>query len=88
MALVISRRREDQLLIGSDIKITIISVKGGQVRLAVEAPGFEVHRLDWKDRTDLDPQIKTVLAHQEFNRKNQYQASRRKQIDSTNNPTS
>ncbi len=36
--LVLTRKRFQTLSIGNDIKLTIIKIKGGQVRLAIEAP--------------------------------------------------
>jgi len=36
--LILSRRLEESILIGDEIKITILSVKGKQVRLGIEAP--------------------------------------------------
>lgn len=36
--LVLSRKRMEQIVIGSDIRITIVKLEGGQVRLGIEAP--------------------------------------------------
>jgi carbon storage regulator CsrA len=36
--LVLTRKRFQTLSIGNDIKLTITKIKGGQVRLAIEAP--------------------------------------------------
>ena len=36
--LVLSRRRNETINIGSDIKITVKRVRGGEVRLGIEAP--------------------------------------------------
>ncbi|MCK5319691.1 MAG: carbon storage regulator, partial [Anaerolineales bacterium] len=38
MALVLTRRRDETLLIGKDIRVTVVEIDGGQVRIAVEAP--------------------------------------------------
>jgi carbon storage regulator len=38
MALTITRRRGERLLIGKDIEILVTRVSGGQVRLVVKAP--------------------------------------------------
>jgi carbon storage regulator len=43
--LVLSRRREQQIVIGDDIVITIVDVRGDKVRLGIEAPTHvAVHR--------------------------------------------
>ena len=36
--LVLSRKKKETVLIGEDIKITIISIDGDKVRLGIEAP--------------------------------------------------
>lgn len=36
--LVLSRKLDEAITIGSDIKIRIISIRGGTVRLGIEAP--------------------------------------------------
>lgn len=43
--LVLTRRKGEQLLIGDDVVITILDVKGHQIRIGVEAPkSIPVHR--------------------------------------------
>jgi carbon storage regulator len=37
--LVLTRRAGEAVYLGSDIKVTMVRVRGGQVRLAIEAPG-------------------------------------------------
>lgn len=36
--LVLTRRENESLVIGEDIKLTILAVKGGQVRVGIDAP--------------------------------------------------
>ena len=36
--LVLTRKQEQQIMIGDDIVITVLKIKGGGVRLGVEAP--------------------------------------------------
>jgi len=36
--LILSRRPDEALFIGPDIKIIVISIKGNQVRLGIQAP--------------------------------------------------
>ena len=43
--LVLSRRVDESLVIDKDIKITVLDIKGGQVRLGITAPtSVKVHR--------------------------------------------
>ena len=43
--LVLSRRADESLYIGDDIKITILDIRGGQVRIGITAPDtIKVHR--------------------------------------------
>ena len=46
---VISRKLGDKITIGDDVEIVVISVKGKQVRLGINAPKtYEVKRVDAK----------------------------------------
>ena len=43
--LVLSRRADESMFIGDDIKITVLDIRGGQVRLGIIAPeSVKVHR--------------------------------------------
>ncbi len=43
--LILTRRAGESLLIGDEVSVTVLSVKGGQVRLGVDAPrDIAVHR--------------------------------------------
>ena len=57
--LVLTRRENESLMIGEDIKLTILAVKGGQVRVGIEAPkDVAIHRqellLDADELRDLN----------------------------------
>ena len=53
--LVLSRRVDESLLIDKDIKITVLDIKGGQVRLGITAPqSITVHREEVFDRIQSD----------------------------------
>lgn len=43
--LILTRRIQEALMIGDDVTVTVLSVKGNQVRLGINAPReVEVHR--------------------------------------------
>lgn len=43
--LVLSRKAEESMYIGDDIKITVLDIRGGQVRIGITAPrDIRVHR--------------------------------------------
>ncbi|HOJ78130.1 MAG TPA: carbon storage regulator CsrA [Bacillota bacterium] len=43
--LVLTRKRNESIIIGDDIKVTIVEVKGDQVKLGITAPkDITVHR--------------------------------------------
>ena len=43
--LVLSRKAEESMYIGEDIKITILDIRGGQVRIGISAPeDIKIHR--------------------------------------------
>jgi len=43
--LILSRRKDESLLVGDDIKIKVLDVKGNQVRIGIAAPcNVSVHR--------------------------------------------
>tara|TARA_B100001750_G_scaffold213951_1_gene196789 strand:+ start:597 stop:806 length:210 start_codon:yes stop_codon:yes gene_type:complete len=53
--LVLSRRVDESLLIDKDIKITVLDIRGGQVRLGITAPqSIKVHREEIVDRINSD----------------------------------
>ena len=53
--LVLSRRVDESLLIDKDIKITVLDIKGGQVRLGITAPqSIKVNREEVFDRIQRD----------------------------------
>lgn len=48
--LVLSRNPDEQIVIGDDIVITVVDVRGDKVRLGVEAPRcVDVHRKEVYD---------------------------------------
>ena len=49
--LVLSRKAEESKFIGDDIKITVLDIRGGQVRIGITAPqDIKIHREEVYDR--------------------------------------
>jgi carbon storage regulator len=45
VVLVLSRRRNEKIVIGDDITITVLEVRGDQIQLGIQAPrSIPVHR--------------------------------------------
>lgn len=43
--LVLSRQRDESIMIGDNIKITVVNIRGDKVRIGIEAPtGVSIHR--------------------------------------------
>ena len=40
--LVLSRKAEESMYIGDDIKITVLDIRGGQVRIGITAPDLSL----------------------------------------------
>ena len=53
--LILTRRAGESLLIGEDVSITVLGVKGNQVRIGIDAPKeVAVHREEIYDRIQGD----------------------------------
>ena len=53
--LILTRRVGESLIIGDDVTITVLGVKGNQVRIGVNAPrAVAVHREEILDRIQAD----------------------------------
>lgn len=53
--LVLSRKRQQQILIGTDIVLTIVEIRGDKVRVGIEAPqDVPVHRMEIAERIARD----------------------------------
>jgi len=49
--LILSRRIGEKILIGDDVAVTVLAVRGNQVRLGIDAPSnVEVHREEIYER--------------------------------------
>jgi carbon storage regulator len=53
--LVLSRKRDEVVMIGDAIRVTIVDVRGDKVRLGIEAPDeIPVHRREVYDRIEAE----------------------------------
>lgn len=60
--LILTRRVQETLMIGDDVTVTVLSIKGNQVRLGIDAPKhIEVHReeiyFQIKDKRETDKKV-------------------------------
>lgn len=59
MLLVLSRRKNESILIGDDIEISIVEIRGDKVRLGFVAPkNIPVHRREVKEAIELQKQAR------------------------------
>ncbi|MCG7601294.1 carbon storage regulator CsrA [Halomonas sp. McH1-25] len=67
--LILSRRITEAMMIGDDIAVTVLSVKGNQVRIGIEAPkSVDIHREEIFERihratNQEDVQVPDELGH-------------------------
>jgi carbon storage regulator len=55
--LILTRRVTESLMIGNDVTITILGIKGNQVRVGIQAPrNLPVHREEVFDRINTEQQ--------------------------------
>nr|CAA6830722.1 MAG: Carbon storage regulator [uncultured Thiotrichaceae bacterium] len=59
--LILTRRVGETLMIGDDVSVTVLGVKGNQVRLGINAPrDVAVHREEIYERINQEPQEEAV----------------------------
>lgn len=53
--LVLSRRKDERIVIGDNISIVVVAIRDGQVRIGIDAPqGVSVHRQEVFDAIKSD----------------------------------
>lgn len=53
--LILTRRIGETLIVGTEVSVTVIGVKGNQVRLGIDAPkDVQVHREEIYDRVQVE----------------------------------
>ena len=63
--LILTRRVGEKLIIGDDVKVTILGVKGNQIRIGIDAPkDMPVHREEIYQRIQRENR-KENLSHSE-----------------------
>ncbi len=64
--LVLSRQKDESILIGDDVEITIVDVRGGKVRLGITAPkSIPVHRREVYEAIQREKREKERKAQQQ-----------------------
>ena len=60
--LVLSRKKDEQIVIADHITITVIEIRGDKVRLGIEAPiTVTIHRKEVQDAIDRENESKKVF---------------------------
>lgn len=57
--LILSRKRDEKVIIGNDVVVTVISIEDGKVRLGFEAPaGLPIDREEIRFAKDVDRELR------------------------------
>ena len=59
--LVLSRRKEEKIMIGDEVEITIVDIRGDKIRLGIVAPqNIPVHRREVYDAIQKEKDLKLL----------------------------
>ena len=65
--LVLTRKAGESIVIGSDIRVTVLELQGRQVRLGIEAPSdVSVHRGEVYERIREENELAAVADHKQL----------------------
>jgi carbon storage regulator len=65
--LVLTRRSGEKITVGDEVVVTVLEVKGSQVKLGVEAPrGVTVHRGEVYDRIQMENELAAGVETEDF----------------------
>ena len=63
--LILTRRVGETLVIGDDVNVTVLGVKGNQIRIGVDAPReVTVHRKEIYQRIKAEASAKSQVVHE------------------------
>ncbi|WP_367670536.1 carbon storage regulator CsrA [Sodalis-like secondary symbiont of Drepanosiphum platanoidis] len=59
--LILTRRVSESLIIGDEVKVTILGIKGNQVRIGIDAPKkVSIHREEIYQRIQVEKSTKNI----------------------------
>ena len=67
--LILTRKLGEQITIGNDIVISLLEIKGGHVKLGIEAPkGISIHRQEIYERIKRENLISSAVTASDLSR--------------------
>jgi len=65
--LVLSRQRDETIMIGDDVEVTVVDIRGDKVRLGINAPrNIQVHRKEVYEAIKRENQRSSTLQPDDF----------------------